>query len=186
MDKPSPRIFACSSRKDGPKVEPIVKLLRTTKVNVTLRSPAGSWRVRVMTSIDDGDVFVLFWDRSAARSDEVRRQYERGLGLNKEVVPVCLDDTPLPDELVGFQEIEFPDVPLSMEPPDQEQIYAAAILQRVFQLHFSNKLYLKMDSWLSIGGGYRDQDLQNRDSLITLQSERESGFSIQSSKDFLR
>lgn len=180
MEQLTPRIFVSYSPRDRSVVEPVAKLLRATTVEVLDgRSPARQCRLRLEASIDDSDIFVVFWSRPAARGGEVGRACDRAV-LSKEIVPVCLDETPLPPTLQGFGELEFPGVPGSMEPPSKDQIYAASILQRVFRLHFSLKLYLTMESWLSIGGGHRPDD-----SHIVLQTACESGFDIRSTKDLV-
>lgn len=190
MEKQPPRIFACSNRKDQSVVGPVVRLLRNTHVTLLLgsndKSQGKDSRVRLETSIDDSDFVIVFWSMAAARSAEMRRACDRAIGLNKEIVPVCLDDTPLADDLLRFPGIEFPDAPVSMTPPDKAQVYAASILQRVFRSHLATRLYLRMESWLTIGGGYRDANPQDQDSRIVLQTHPETGFAIHSTKNFVR
>lgn len=184
MEKLTPRIFVSYSPKDRSVVEPVAKLLRATTVEVLDGFfPAKQCRLRLEASIDDSDIFIVFWSRSAARGGgEVGRACDRAV-LSKEIVPVCLDETPLPSNLEGFGELEFPDAPDSMQPPSKDQIYAASILQRIFRLHFSTRLYLTMESWLTIGGGNRHED---ENSHIVLQNVCESGFDIRSTGDLVQ
>lgn len=49
----------------------------------------------------------VFWCEHSAASKHVRDEYEAGIELRKEIVPVRLDDTALPDPLRDFQWIDM-------------------------------------------------------------------------------
>lgn len=63
--------------------------------------PAGvPWRAAIAASICDARRVLLVWSQHAAASNEVRREIDTALVCRVLVVPVVLDNTPLPG-LVG-------------------------------------------------------------------------------------
>ena len=50
---------------------------------------------------------VVFWCLHSLRSGEVRKEYEFALSNGKDILPILLDDTPLPAELGEFQSVNF-------------------------------------------------------------------------------
>jgi hypothetical protein len=66
--------------------------------------PAGSnWSERIDQAISNADLLVLCWTASSASSRFVRREWEAALQHGTRVIPVLLDETPLPDELAHIQ-----------------------------------------------------------------------------------
>jgi hypothetical protein len=50
---------------------------------------------------------VVFWSAAAADSKAVAAEYIRALQLGKDIVPVLLDDTPVPSDLAQYQWLDF-------------------------------------------------------------------------------
>src|SRR5215510_6924693 len=53
--------------------------------------PGDEWRRRIESAIEECVVVLVFWCEHAARSTEVRREYQLALALKKRIVPVLID-----------------------------------------------------------------------------------------------
>jgi hypothetical protein len=105
------RVFISYSRKDLHLIEPVVDLLRATRDMVfhdvdTIR-PGKRWRAQLDEALVDTNLLVVFWCRHAAGSKYVREEYEAAMAKGKDVLPLLIDDTPLPPSLADFQCIDF-------------------------------------------------------------------------------
>jgi hypothetical protein len=105
------RVFISYSRKDLHLIEPVVDLLRATRDMVfhdvdTIR-PGAKWREQLDAALADTNLIVVFWCRHAAGSKYVREEYEAAMASGKDVLPLLIDDTPLPPKLADFQAIDF-------------------------------------------------------------------------------
>ena len=49
----------------------------------------------------------MFWCRHASESKEVSSEWQAAVEQGKDVLPLLLDDTPVPSELGAFQWIDF-------------------------------------------------------------------------------
>lgn len=121
------RIFISYSSKDRPLVSPVVQLLRAALHGLTADKEnywelvfqdvdsirAGeSWNRRIMLAIMAVEKVFVFWCTHSEESKEVRYEYESALFHKKEVTPVLLDNTPLPE---GLKEIHGVDLrPLNL------------------------------------------------------------------------
>lgn len=104
-------IFASYSHRDTRFVKPLLKFLQPTGVPVFRDEdaiiPGKKWAVVIASAIKDCRLLYLFWCNHSAASAEVRKEYEQALALNKDVVPVLLDDTPLPGILAEYQWVDL-------------------------------------------------------------------------------
>ena len=50
---------------------------------------------------------MVFWCSHSRSSEEVRKEYTAAIEQQKEVLPLLIDDTPLPAELAEYQYIDF-------------------------------------------------------------------------------
>jgi uncharacterized membrane protein YhaH (DUF805 family) len=107
----SASIFVSYSHQDAGLVKPVVGLLRATKdlvfQDVDAIKPGSRWRPQIEEALGVTQLIVLFWCYHSSRSAEVRREYELALSSGKDVLPVLLDATPLPEELNEFQWVDF-------------------------------------------------------------------------------
>jgi hypothetical protein len=117
-DTPSPltasspkRYFASYSSADRAFVQPVVRLLRTTSTLVFLDvdsiDPGERWADRLEQAIAEATTFVLFWSRHARKSPIVEREWRAALNAGKEIIPVYIDSTVLPEPLQAFQGVHF-------------------------------------------------------------------------------
>jgi len=104
-------IFISYSHTDNWLVTPIVALLRASQALVfrdadTIR-PGKKWHEEIHKAIKDASVVVIFWCHHSSLSEEVEKEFRTAITLNKDILPLLLDMTPLPPELAEFQYIDF-------------------------------------------------------------------------------
>ena len=103
--------FVSYSHEDGSLVGPIVALLRASSVlvfrDVDSIVPGKRWRRAIDDAIGQSTVLVLFWCRHTRQSIEVTKEYEAAIAQGKDVLPLLLDDTPLPEARRAFQYLDF-------------------------------------------------------------------------------
>jgi TIR domain-containing protein len=106
-----PEFFISYSRTDANLVGPVVALLRASRAHVFRDAdslqPGKKWREQLSTAISDAKVVVLFWCHHADKSVEVRNEYSEAITKGKDLLPLLLDDTPLPANLAEYQFIDF-------------------------------------------------------------------------------
>lgn len=104
-------IFVSYSHKDAALVSPIVKLLRSNQSivfhDVDSIPPGKRWREELNQALAGARLFVLFWCAHSSKSKEVKVEYRAAIQANKDVLPVILDATPLPEVLKSYQWIDF-------------------------------------------------------------------------------
>jgi hypothetical protein len=105
------RIFISYSHNDRWQVEEIVRLLSVTDASIfrdyTKIDPGKKWRPLIEKAINDAEVMLVFWSANSKDSAEVKVEYEAARALNKDIVPVILDQTPLIPVLSEYQGINF-------------------------------------------------------------------------------
>jgi len=105
------QIFVSYSHHDASLVQPLVKLLRVAPTFVFLDSdsikPGEQWRTSLEQAIARASLMVVFWCHHSNQSAEVEREYRAALAGRKDIVPVLLDSTPVPDALGAYQWIDF-------------------------------------------------------------------------------
>jgi hypothetical protein len=104
-------IFVSYSHQDAGLVQLVVKLLRATEdvvfQDLDSIKPGRKWRREIEEALHAAQLFVLFWCYHASRSKEVKKEYELAVTTGKDVLPVLLDTTSLPEQLNDFQCIDF-------------------------------------------------------------------------------
>lgn len=104
-------IFVSYSRADADIVESVVKILRVPGTSVFLDKdciPVGAkWRGEIVSAIESCVWVIVFWCRHANSSSEIESEYQRAIDLDKGIVPILLDATPLPINLSHYQGIDF-------------------------------------------------------------------------------
>ncbi|MBK6285627.1 MAG: toll/interleukin-1 receptor domain-containing protein [Draconibacterium sp.] len=99
-------IFASYSHHDVKIVKPIIQLLKPS-VNVFIDGeaiiPGLKWAVVIGNAIQDCRLMYVFWCNHSSRSVEVKKEYDQAISLDKDIVPVLIDNTPLPKKLKNYQ-----------------------------------------------------------------------------------
>jgi hypothetical protein len=107
-------VFVSYSRKDAKLVKPIVDMIRATQgvddwvfYDQDSIQAGKKWRPQSDKALSDADQVFLFWCAHSASSVEVKKEWESGLQLDKDFVPVILDATPVPSRLAEFQFVDM-------------------------------------------------------------------------------
>ena len=124
------RLFMSYSRHDHLLVVPVVALMRLNQDSMVFLDTdsirAGeNWRAALDKAIEEADYLVLMWCAHAAGSKEVRREYQMALDAERRVVPVLLDDTPLPEAVQSFQWIDMREAGRGMHELSDMDFYAS-------------------------------------------------------------
>jgi hypothetical protein len=104
-------IFASYSHKDNSLVHGLVHLYQATDQPVFRDEesikPGQKWRIEINRAIEQCQTVLVFWCCHSSQSSEVRAEYEKGIHLNKRVVPVLMDQTELPKKLREYQYVDL-------------------------------------------------------------------------------
>ena len=104
-------VFASYSRVDTPVVKPLVELMRAIGPSVFRDEdsipPGHKWSVVLADAIEGCRVVLVFWCAHSADSKEVKKEYMQAIDLEKTVIPVLLDETPLYGRLAEFQGVDM-------------------------------------------------------------------------------
>jgi len=107
----STNVFVSYSHADASLVAPVVKLLRVNKSlafqDIDDIQPGRRWRSEIDKALVESHLVVVFWCDHANRSNEVSKEWKAAIELQKDLLPLLLDATPLPPELGEFQWIDF-------------------------------------------------------------------------------
>jgi hypothetical protein len=107
-------IFVSYSPADIDLVSAIVAVLGANNRSLTYcdsdsMRTGGRWREELPPAISESNVVLLFWCHHSNTSYEVRKEFTLALERGKDVVPLLLDDTPLPSKLADHRYIDFRD-----------------------------------------------------------------------------
>jgi hypothetical protein len=69
--------------------------------------PGDPWFEQIASKIDKAHRVYVFWCVHASTSEQVKREYSLALSSSTRVVPVLLDDTPLPPELARLHGLDL-------------------------------------------------------------------------------
>jgi hypothetical protein len=109
-----PNIFVSYSHADSALVAPVVSLLRASQATVFRDAdgirPGKKWQDELDAAILDASIVVVFWCHHAQSSGEVLKEFTVAIAQGKDVLPILIDDTPLPSDLTQFQYIDFRDL----------------------------------------------------------------------------
>ncbi len=103
-------VFISYARADSELVTVAANLLRAggAKVFMDVRDIdyGDDWKAVLIAKIHEVERVLVFWSKKAAISEWVKREWELALELGKRLVPVPLDDTPLPHRMARFQALK--------------------------------------------------------------------------------
>ncbi len=111
MPKKHTNVFVSYSHDDASLVAPVVKLLRANNSlvfqDVDSIQPGKKWRREIAKGLADAHQVMVFWCNHANGSEEVTKEWKIAIELEKDLLPLLLDTTPLPPELSEYQWIDF-------------------------------------------------------------------------------
>jgi hypothetical protein len=100
-------VFISYAREDRGPVMLAARLLRAGGATVFLDvhdiADGEKWETALQRAIEGCERIMVFWSAAAAASQWVEREWRAGLSLNKRIVPLMLDATPLPPALAEYQ-----------------------------------------------------------------------------------
>jgi hypothetical protein len=100
-------VFISYSHRDREIVSAAARLLRsggaTVFQDIADIKPGTRWKAALFQALDQCERVMVFWSSAAASSEWVEREWRSALEANKQIVPMLLDDTPLPPPLSDFQ-----------------------------------------------------------------------------------
>jgi hypothetical protein len=103
--------FVSYSHADSELVEPLVTFLRAFVGSVFLDKtsirPGTKWRDEIENAVRGSDLIALFWCIHSLQSEDVKWEYTLALSEAKNIMPILLDSTPLPDVLSPFQWVDL-------------------------------------------------------------------------------
>ena len=73
----------------------------------TAVQPGSRWRPTIAATLLAAQTVLIFWSAHAAASPEVAAEWRVALAGPARVVPVLLDDSPLPPELAALQAVNW-------------------------------------------------------------------------------
>lgn len=105
-------IFISYSSEDRKCIEPIVGLVKAMRGDSVFQDyvdiRAGErWGQQLAQALQRCKTILVFWCTHSAASEWVRKEYEAGLAAGKEIIPLLLDDTKLPELLRPLQRLDF-------------------------------------------------------------------------------
>ena len=104
-------IFVSYSRKHEDLVTPLVRLLRLGDRPVFQdvdSVPLGAkWHPTIFDSLKKCEIFIIIWCLHSSKSQWVDEEVQTAVGSVKQVIPVMIDRTPLPDFLAQYQGIDL-------------------------------------------------------------------------------
>lgn len=104
-------MFISYSHADATLVAPVVQLMRVNRALVFRDTeqitPGKKWRNEIDRGLNDASLVVVFWCEHSCASAEVEVEWKKAIELDKDVLPLLLDATPLPSPLAEYQYIDF-------------------------------------------------------------------------------
>lgn len=105
-------VFISYSHKDAKLVTPIVQLIRSMRSDLVFQDtlsikPGKPWEGQLGDALKQSDVVIVFWCSHSRNSSEVKKEYERAIEEKKDVLPVLLDGSKLPEEIAKYQWIDL-------------------------------------------------------------------------------
>ena len=105
------QVFASYSSFDESSIRPIIQLLRVGRGWVFFAPDSiqggDQWQKVILRTLRRCKLLVVFWCHHSEQSSWVKKEYGQAIELGKPVVPVLLDNTPLPSSLAKYQGIDF-------------------------------------------------------------------------------
>jgi len=118
LDKPfsayqgdEPYIFVCYAHEDAGTVYPELQQLRDAGVNIWYDEgipPGANWRAQIGGALDGAEKVLFYASSASMASDHCNREINYALDEDKSIVPVLLDDSPLPADLkMGLSRVQM-------------------------------------------------------------------------------
>lgn len=107
-------VFISYSHDDKDLVTRVVPLVRALRSDLVFQDvdmiPGKPWERQLQGALDEAKMIIVFWCEHSSRSDYVRKEYEKAINQEKDVLPLLLDDSPLSDPLKAYQWVDFREI----------------------------------------------------------------------------
>lgn len=105
-------VFISYSHEDAGRIAPIIKLVGVMKDDLVFQDaqnikPGKPWEPQLRDALDQAKIIIVFWCTHSEKSEYVRKEYEAAIKSGKDVLPLLLDDTELPEALSAYQWIDL-------------------------------------------------------------------------------
>lgn len=104
-------VFISYSHIDRAAVVPLVKLLRVVKAGIFRDEdsiePGQLWDMVISKTIQAAEKILVFWSKNSQNSEAVKEEYSQAIELQKPVIPILLDSTPLDAPLARYQWVDL-------------------------------------------------------------------------------
>ncbi len=105
-------VFISYSHADKDRLAPVVKLIRVFKPDLVFQDydnleVGKPWEPQLLEALANADLVAVFWCSHSAQSDWVKKEYQLAIQKAKDVLPIMLDDTPMPQDLSAYQGIDM-------------------------------------------------------------------------------
>jgi TolB-like protein/Tfp pilus assembly protein PilF len=118
VDKPfaaykgdDPYVFVCYGHEDAAEVYPELAQLHASGVNIWYDEgipPGTNWRAEIGGALDGAAMVLFYVSKASIASDHCNREINYALDEGKQIVPVLLDDAPLPADLkMGLSRVQM-------------------------------------------------------------------------------
>jgi len=113
LPESAPSVFVSYRRKNAAEVDHLVRLLEAEGIQPWIDREGirngEDFEQRIVTEIERAAAFVVVWSRDAAESEWVRKEIVCALEIRGrrplELIPICLDETPLPEKLKTIEAV---------------------------------------------------------------------------------
>jgi len=125
-----------------------------------------SWQDILRSKLHDAERVMVFWSRHAAESEWVKEEWELALEDGKRLIPVPIDETPLPAALSQFHALTdlIPLLKPVLDQPEQAQHQPkTAPMSRYGMLAVAASLLLVVPTMLFLTTGPSDDPLRHID-----------------------
>jgi len=106
-----PTVFICYSRKDQKHTEEVAGFLRThgyiVWTDISATTGGVDWHSQIEAALHQCDAMIIMWSEAAKKSQWVRKEMLYAQNIDKLLVPVQLDKTPLPLALIDLQPLDY-------------------------------------------------------------------------------
>ena len=105
-------VFISYSHEDSDRIAPVIALVRAMKNDSVFQDsrnikPGERWKPQLLEALRRAKTVIVFWCEHSAKSEYVKEEYEVALEEEKDILPLLMDDTKLPDSLAEFQWIDL-------------------------------------------------------------------------------
>ncbi len=109
-----PGIFISHSKEDRDIAENLEQAFREKKIPVCVAKACiyknKDWPKVIAEAIAAQNLFILLWSQNAVTSKQLKFEATVATKLNKSIIPICLDNTPIPTEFAASNKLHLKNI----------------------------------------------------------------------------